>query len=250
MKKIFFVFVLFFSYTSFAQLDGREFLDYQLTFPRVSQAYNMHYNSLRKEIESKGFTFPVDNIYIRSFKANNEIEVWIKDRDVDTYRYFKGYNVCALSGDLGPKRQEGDLQVPEGFYFITHFNPNSSFHLSLLVSYPNYSDRIKGNKEKPGGDIFIHGGCVTVGCLPVRDEFIREFYVLCLIARANGQSNIPIHIFPTRFDKETIGFLSMKYGANEDMHRFWLNLKSGFDYFEKNRKLLPVMYNQEGKYIF
>jgi len=240
----------FFTITSFAQLNGQAFLDYQLTFPRVNQAYNMHYSRIKSEVESKGFKFPVNNIYIRSFKSNNEMEIWIKDPGVDTYRFFKKYDVCALSGDLGPKRQEGDLQVPEGYYFITDFNPNSSYHLSMLVSYPNYSDRIKGNRERPGGDIFVHGGCVTVGCLPMKDEFIREIYVLCLIARSNGQLNIPIHIFPTRFNTENLSFLAQRYNSNEDTHRFWVNLKSGFDYFEKNKKILPVMYNQEGKYIF
>lgn len=233
-----------------AQIDGKAFLDYQLTFPRVSAAYNKYVESLKSDLKKFHFDPKVKDIYLRSFKAENEMEVWVKDHGVDTYRLFKLYKVCALSGDLGPKRKEGDLQVPEGLYFITHFNPTSEYHLSLLVSYPNYSDRIKGHKTTPGGDIYIHGGCVTVGCLPMKDEMIKEIYTLCLMTRGNGQTNIPIHIFPTRFNKESISWLTKKFELDEEKQKFWINLKSGFDYFERNHKLLPVMYNQEGKYIF
>lgn len=235
---------------SSAQSDGKAFLDYQLTFPRVSNAYKLHSETLKNEIIQKGFTYPVNDLYLRSFKAQNELEVWIKNPGVDTYALFKVYKVCALSGDFGPKRKEGDKQVPEGLYFITNFNPTSEYHLSLLVNYPNYSDRILGHKEMPGSDIYIHGGCVTVGCLPMRDEYIREIYVLCLKARSNGQLNIPLHIFPTRFNMETIGFLNTKFEHDVEKQKFWLNLKSGYDYFERNRKILPVMYNQQGKYVF
>lgn len=236
--------------TSNAQTDGKAFLDYQLTFPRVNNAYKLHHESLKQEIIRKGFQFPANDLYLRSFKAQNELEVWIKNPGVDTYSLFKTYKVCALSGDFGPKRKEGDKQVPEGLYFITNFNPTSEFHLSMLVNYPNYSDRILGHKEMPGSDIYIHGGCVTVGCLPMRDEYIREIYVLCLNARAHGQLNIPLHIFPTRFNAETIGFLNKKFEHDEEKQRFWLNLKSGYDYFERTKKVLPVMYNQKGKYVF
>lgn len=232
-----------------AQIDGKAFLEYQLTFPRVSAAYNKYYPIIQKEAQRFGFDFPLSNIYIRSFKSENQLEIWVKNPNVDTYALFKRYNVCALSGTLGPKRREGDLQVPEGYYFITNFNPTSDYYLSLLVSYPNYADRINGHKETPGGDIYIHGGCVTVGCLPMQDEVIKEIYVMCLIARANGQTYIPIHIFPTRFEKETISYLAKQF-KDEEKHRFWINLKSGFDYFEKTHKLLPVMYNQKGKYVF
>lgn len=232
------------------QIDGKAFLEYQLTFPRVSAAYNKHSGPLKSELHRFGFKQQVNDIYIRSFKAENEMEVWVRDAGVDTYRLFKLYKVCALSGDLGPKRREGDLQVPEGLYFITHFNPTSDYHLSMLVSYPNYADRIKGNKQTPGGDIYIHGGCVTIGCLPMQDEVIREIYTLCLMARSYGQTNIPVHIFPARFTKESIGWLTKKFGLDEEKQKFWVNLKSGFDYFERTHKLIPVMYNQQGKYVF
>lgn len=230
--------------------DNSAFKAYQLSMPRVAQAFSEYNEPLKKAFQAKGLAFPPSDIYIRSFKTQNEMEVWVKNPGVDTYTLFKTYRVCALSGSLGPKRWEGDRQVPEGLYFINHFNPKSDFFLSMLVSYPNYSDMVLGNKEKPGGDIYIHGACYTVGCLPMTDPIIKELYVLCLNARFQGQNNIPIHIFPTRFSKVSVGFLGKEYGEDETKHRFWLNLKAGYDYFEKNKKILPAMYTKEGKYVF
>lgn len=233
-----------------AQTDAVSFKAFQLSMPRVAQAFSQYDDALKNEFQKKGLAYPPQDIYIRSFKAQNEMEVWVKNPGVDTYKLFKTYKVCALSGSLGPKRWEGDRQVPEGLYFINHFNPKSDFHLSMLVSYPNYSDLVLGNKETPGGDIYIHGACYTVGCLPMTDPVIKELYILCLNARFNGQNNIPIHIFPTRFSKSSVGFLAKEYGNDDAKHRFWLNLKGGYDYFEKHKKLLPVMYTKEGKYVF
>lgn len=230
--------------------DISVFKAYQMSMPRVSQAFSQFNDVLKKEFEQKGLVYPPKDIYLRSFKAQNELEVWVKNPGADTFSFFKLYKVCALSGSLGPKRWEGDRQVPEGLYFINHFNPKSDFHLSMLVSYPNYSDMVLGNKDKPGGDIYIHGACYTVGCLPMTDNIIKELYILCLNARFQGQNNIPIHIFPTRFNKASVGFLAKEYGKDEDKHRFWLNLKAGYDYFEAHKKVLPVMYTKDGKYVF
>jgi murein L,D-transpeptidase YafK len=240
---------LFFSQRSGAQ-DINIFRNYQLSAPRVAKAYAQYDQVLNKEFKEKNLQYPPKEMYIRAFKAHNEFEVWVKNEDADTFTLFKQYKICALSGSLGPKRWEGDRQVPEGFYFISDFNPKSDFHLSLLLNYPNYSDLILGNKATPGGNIYIHGGCVTVGCLPMQDAGIQEIYTLCLNARLNGQTNIPVHVFPVRFNKTGLNFLGREYADDADRQRFWINLKAGYDYFEKNKKILPVMYNQEGKYVF
>ncbi len=234
----------------YAQEDGATFKQIQMTMPRVQQAFNENNERLKQEFAAKGLQYPPKEVYIRTFKAQNEFEIWVRNEGVDTFSLFKNYSVCALSGSLGPKRWEGDRQVPEGFYFINHFNPKSDFHLSMLVSYPNYSDLILGNPTKPGGDIYIHGACYTVGCLPMTDKLIKEIYIICMLARSNGQNNIPIHMFPARFNKASVGFLAKEYGEDESRHRFWLNLKAGYDYFEKTKTIMPVMYNREGKYVF
>lgn len=231
-------------------ISVQDFKSYQFAAPRVSKAYQDYAGKLQALFQKENFKWPPKNILIRSFKAHNEMEIWVKDDGVDTYRLFKTYPICALSGTLGPKRWQGDRQVPEGYYFISDFNPRSDFYLSLMLNYPNYSDLILGNKQQPGGDIYIHGGCVTVGCMPMTNEGIEEIYTLCMAARLNGQTNIPVHIFPVRFNKTTVNFLVREYGNAPSKQRFWLNLKAGFDYFEKHHKILPVMYNHEGKYVY
>lgn len=233
-----------------AQTDESTFRNFQFSFSRVSNAWSHYNDTLRKAFTSKGIPYNGSEIFIRCFKSNNEMELWARPDDTSAFTLIKNYRVCALSGVLGPKRWEGDRQVPEGLYFIEDFNPKSDFHLSMLLNYPNYSDRIQGNKEKPGGDIYIHGGCVTVGCLPMTDPVIQELYTLCLNARLGGQSYIPVHIYPTRFTRTGLNFLGKNYAGDEAKQKFWVNLKSGYDYFETNHKIKPVMYSPDGKYVF
>lgn len=237
-------------YTAHAQDDAATFRNFQFSFNRVSQAWAKCNDSLRKTFEEKGLKWPSSRIYLRSFKAQNELELWAAKDDTSAYELVKTYRVCALSGILGPKRYEGDRQVPEGLYFIDDFNPKSDFFLSLLLNYPNYSDMVLGDKQRPGGDVYIHGGCVTIGCLPMTDPIIQEIYVLCLNAKLSGENYIPVHIFPTRFDRKGLNFLGRAYAADTAKQRFWVNLKSGYDYFERTHKILPVMYTPEGKYVF
>jgi murein L,D-transpeptidase YafK len=233
-----------------AQSDLTNLRNSQLSFSRVSQAWTKYTDTLRKIFISKDLNYPPKDIFLRSFKSQNEMELWARNSRAEQYRLVKLYHICALSGILGPKRSEGDKQVPEGEYFIEDFNPQSDFFLSMLINYPNYSDVVLGDKKKLGGDIYIHGGCVTVGCVPMTDEVIQELYVLCLSAKLNGENYIPISIYPTRFTKKGLDYLGKQYGTEVDKQKFWVNLKAGYDYFEQNRKLLPVMYSPQGKYVF
>ncbi|MBS1772230.1 MAG: L,D-transpeptidase family protein [Bacteroidetes bacterium] len=250
MKNVFLGIVLsVLWFNASAQDDVQTFRNFQLSFTRVSQAWIKCNDTLQKLFASKGVSYPPQDIYLRSFKAQNEMELWARDTNSERYKLIKTYRICALSGILGPKRNEGDRQVPEGYYFIEDFNPKSDFHLSLLLNYPNYSDMIMGDKKKPGGDIYIHGGCVTVGCVPMTDPVIQEIYTLCLNAKMNGQNYIPVHIFPTRFTEAGLNFLGKEYGNDTAKQRFWVNLKAGYDYFERFKKIQPVMYTPDGKYI-
>lgn len=246
------LFVFFAAYSNplHAQTDAANLRNSQLSFTRVAQAYAKYNDTLRRLFTSRTLSYPPKDIYIREFKSQNEMELWARENPGDPYKLIKQYRVCALSGILGPKRCEGDKQVPEGSYFIEDFNPQSDFFLSMLINYPNYSDIILGDKKKPGGDIYIHGGCMTVGCVPMTDEVIQELYVVCLNARLNGQNYIPINIYPTRFNKRGLDYLGRTYATEESKQKFWINLKAGYDYFEANKKLMPVMYTPDGKYVF
>jgi len=232
-----------------AQTDDADgFRDFQYSCERVSNAIKKYNDTLAKEFKKKNVAYPPKDIFLRVFKAQNELELWARNNENSEYKMIKLYHICALSGMLGPKRAEGDHQVPEGFYFIEDFNPRSDYYLSMLLNYPNFSDNMQGSTARKGGDIYIHGGCVTVGCMPMTDEGIQELYTVCLNAKVNGEENIPVHIFPTRFNKNGLAYLNKAYGSDAGKQEFWQSLRSSYDYFEKNHKLLPVMYTPDGKY--
>ncbi len=233
----------------YAQDDDIEtFRNFQLSFTRVSDAYSKFNDSLKKDFKKQGIAYPCKDIFLRVFKSQNEMELWARNDENGDYKLIKNYRICALSGILGPKRFEGDRQVPEGFYFIEDFNPKSDYYLSLLLNYPNYSDLKMSNNQKPGGDIYIHGGCVTVGCMPMTDDVIQEIYVACMNAKISGEAYIPVQIYPVRFNKTGLNFLGKSYPQDMNKQKFWVNLKENYDYFEKYHRLLPVMYTPDGTY--
>jgi murein L,D-transpeptidase YafK len=222
----------------------------QLTYPRVQAAVKEKEASLKSLFERKGFTYPPKKIFIRVFKKEQILELWVGKNGAEIFELIKEFKVCASSGDLGPKRKEGDGQVPEGFYHIERFNPKSNYHLSLGINYPNESDRILGTNGKLGGDIFIHGDCVTIGCVPVTDNGIKEIYLIAIEAKDAGQQSVPVHIFPTRLNQEGIKQLEQDYSGQEKLINFWLNLKKGYDLFEQNRKVPIVTVQKDGTYVF
>jgi murein L,D-transpeptidase YafK len=244
-----FVFAITYGTTVYAQQNMQDFKNFQMSCARVSGACSKYNDTLRNAFTSKGLDYPCKDIYIRAFKSQNEMELWGRNAPGTEYRLVKTMHICAISGILGPKRTEGDRQVPEGFYFIQEFNPKSDYYLSLLLNYPNYSDQMRGY-GKLGGDIYIHGGCVTIGCMPMTNEGIEELYTACLNARINGQENIPVHVFPTRLTKAGMTYLTRQFPNDKIRQAFWSELKGGYEYFEKTHKLLPVMYTPDGKYAY
>jgi murein L,D-transpeptidase YafK len=122
--------------------------------------------------------------------------------------------------------------------------------LSLHVSYPNESDRTLGSRTNPGGDIFLHGNCVTIGCLPITDDGIKEVYWLAVLARTAGQTHLPIEIFPARLTDHELDQLASERRAEPPVLEFWGNLKQGFDYFEKYHRPPIVHIDRSGKYVF
>lgn len=227
------------------------FVDFQRTMTRPAVAMENKLDTLQKQFRAKGLRWPAKNIYIRSFKLDSQLEIWVSNGRKEAYKLFKTYRVCALAGSLGPKRMQGDYQVPEGFYYINEFNPNSNYHLSLGLNYPNASDKILADPVKPGGDIYIHGSCVTVGCIPVTDEQIDEIYILAAHAKAAGQDYIPVHIFPVRFDnKKSAEYLAGLAKTDEKLKTFAARLEAAYDHFEVTRQLPVIMTDAKGEYVF
>ncbi len=225
------------------------FIDYQRTFPRPSEALLKKADTLKRQFEARKLVWPAKYIYIRSFKYDSQLEVWVKNDIKDKFQLFKTYRVCALAGTLGPKRLEGDYQVPEGFYYINEFNPKSNYYLSLGVNYPNASDVILSDSIRPGSGIFIHGSCVTIGCIPLRDD-IDELYIMAAHAKDQGQDFIPVHIFPVRFNKDkSVKYLDNLSKDDAVLREFSNRLEDAFDYFEKYKQLPVVMIGDKGQYI-
>ncbi len=166
-----------------------------------------------------------DEVFIRVFKLSAELEIWLKADDY--YQLVKVYPICKQSGFLGPKLREGDGQGVEGFYSITKesLNPNSKYHLSFDLGFPNEYDRLH---NYTGSALMVHGGCQSVGCYAMGDRPIEEIYEVVESALEGGQERVDIHIFPFRMTDD----IMLEYSNNE-WYNFWGNLKEGYDYFEE-----------------
>lgn len=248
MKKNFLLLVLIITLTFLSFTTG-EFRKVQQKFSRVRTAYAETEEGIKKMLSEKKIPYENFEIFLRAFKEEQKMELWARNKGNEKWILIKTYSICAVSGDPGPKRKRGDGQIPEGFYHIETFNPQSNFYLSLKLNYPNTSDRIIGSGDL-GGDIFIHGSCVTIGCMPMTDSVMKEMYVLAVEAKDKGQNKIPVHVFPFKLNDENWQAKKKIYQENPQLISFWENIKKGYDMFEKN-KILPAMsVLQDGKYSF
>lgn len=138
--------------------------------------------------------FPPKRLLLLALKEERRLEFWGAEGRMG-YRFLTEYPVLAASGVPGLKCIEGDRQVPEGFYKLTALNPNSRFHLSVRVDYPNSEDiaRSKVPRSQRGGDIYIHGNAVSIGCLAMGDPAIEEIFPLIATV---GLPNSRIWILP------------------------------------------------------
>ena len=210
-----------------------DFWAQQRRFPRVRAAEAGAGPAVAARLRAQGLDPARLEIFLRLLKTNRALEVWARNRDAGPFALLHRYPLAATSGTLGPKRRAGDEQVPEGFYEIDRFNPVSNYHLSLGLNYPNAADRALG-EPAPGGDIFIHGGEVTVGCLPLTDAGIEEVYLLAGAARAAGQLAMAVHLFPLALTEAEL----TRRAASPHL-AFWRSLQPGYAYFEKHHDVGP-----------
>jgi murein L,D-transpeptidase YafK len=229
-------------------INSQDFKAEQNKFVRVREAYTEKETVLKRSFKEAQIPYPPKEIFIRIFKYDKILELWVRSEQADSFVLFKEYKICASSGKLGPKRRQGDYQVPEGFYTINEFNPFSNFHLSLGINYPNESDKTLGVKGNLGGNIFIHGDCVTIGCIPITNDCIKEVYLMAVEAKASGQKQIPVHIFPTRFDKGA--WIFQTYIDDKGLTKFWNNLQIGYEYFESHKRLPTISIKKDGSYQY
>jgi murein L,D-transpeptidase YafK len=231
--------------------DARSaFLDEQKKYARVRGAMEEKGPRVTKMLAENGLSASDLDVLIVAYKDEGVLELYGKRHAGKAYRPVSTYRVVARSGVLGPKSEQGDRQVPEGFYHIERFNPVSSFHLSLGINYPNAADRRRSRAEKPGGDIFIHGSSVTVGCLPITDDKIKELYLYAVFARNNGQRVIPVYIFPFRMNDANMRAFTRRHAENPSLMAFWRNLKQGYDRFMATGMPLVVTPSPGGHYAY
>jgi len=134
---------------------------------------------LKSRFELAGVDYPPERIQLIALKQTRRLELWAYQQG--GWRYVHDYPVFAASGEAGPKLREGDRQVPEGFYRIVELNPNSHFHLSMKLNYPNTFDWMQAareGREQPGSNIFIHGSAWSSGCLAVGNRYVEELFYL------------------------------------------------------------------------
>lgn len=145
--------------------------------------------------------YPPDRVILLGIKDEANLEVWAAQNG-HPYRHVHTFPVLAASGRLGPKLHEGDLQVPEGVYHVESLNPNSMYHLSLRLNYPNDFDRNRARedgRDHLGSDIMIHGKACSIGCLAMGDEAAEDLFVL--VAETHAR-NVQVILTPVDFRKE------------------------------------------------
>ncbi len=239
--------IVFFAVTAFTS-DKNSFEENQKGYDRVQSAYARKEELFFMKCRSKNIPESFGNIYLRAFKKEGILELWVQNESSKWVK-FSDYEIYAQSGKLGPKRKQGDCQVPEGFYYINEFNPYSNYHLSLGIDYPNQSDMMLSWAEKKGGDIFIHGGQVSAGCLAMSNYYIEDIYIAAVKAKNQGQSKIPVHIFPFRMSNQNVQFFTHTPEFAEHA-RFWKNLQQGYNFFENQKSLPRVNIGTDGYYRF
>lgn len=240
-------FLVFINFGGFAQ---KSFLQKQKQYNRVRTAIKDKDSLIKAKLKFYNIELNKLNILLIAYKSERKLELYAKNETDTEFKKIRSYDICANSGTLGPKRQQGDLQVPEGFYYINRFNPYSSFYLSLGLNYPNASDKKKSNAKDLGGDIFIHGNCVTIGCLPMTDDIIKEIYLYAVYAKNTGQNKIPVYIFPFKMTDKNFKYYHNQYKNNEQLINFWINLKLGYQQFQSEKKILNIHVDSSGKYLY
>jgi murein L,D-transpeptidase YafK len=179
-------------------------------------------------------TTPSSPTVIRTYKKEAELEIW-KMKSTGEYALLKTYPMCRWSGQLGPKKREGDMQVPEGFYSIApgQMNPNSHYYLAFNVGYPNAYDRAYG---RTGGSVMVHGVCSSAGCFSMTDEQVADIYAIARDSFRGGQREIQLQSYPFHMTAENMA--KFRLDPNID---FWKNLKDGSDHFEVTKNEPSVL---------
>ena len=179
---------------------------------------------------------------LRVFKQEREVEVWVQPKDQQNFVLFRIFPICFYSGKLGPKVKEGDMQSPEGFYFVgpAQMRAKSQYHRAIDFAFPNDYDAAQGYT---GTELLIHGNCVSSGCYAMTDPFVEQLYELGSATAATAAQGFWIHAFPFQMTAEALA------GQQDSPWLgFWQQLKAGYDAFETSR-IPPHIRVDGGRYV-
>jgi murein L,D-transpeptidase YafK len=195
-------------------------------------------SKLLAQMRSKSMTAAAP-VVVRIFKQESELEIWKRDR-TGRYAHLKTYPMCRWSGKLGPKKQNGDRQAPEGFYHVDAgmLNPNSKYYLSFNLGYPN---RLEAALGYTGEALMVHGACSSSGCYAMTDEGVAEIYAVAREALKGGQQVFQVQAYPFRMTPQ-----NMARNRDDPSYAFWQNLKRGYDLFEVTKQPPAVGYCGRG----
>lgn len=224
------------------------FRETQMNFTRVREAYSYKEKIVNSTLAGYLISHDSLRIYLRAFKTEKIIELWGKNIKDSAFILVKEFPICDLSGYEGPKRRYRDLQVPEGFYHISKLNPYSKYYLSMEINYPNASDSIRGVHGHLGNQIYIHGSCISSGCLAMTDDRIRELFVYCIEAYNSGQDEIALTIYPARLTEDNYSGLISDYKKDKDKLSLWADLKRSYDLFKLARVQPKVKFLPDGNH--
>ncbi len=218
----------------------------QLKNENVKTAYVDKENDLKKLVIKKGFRSFSNHVALRYYKHEQVLEVWIKPPSSVSYTLFKRYKTCGDAGDSGPKKLLGDYTIPEGIYSLDMFVPDSPNFLALSINYPNTADI---NRKSQKDVVSITGGCDSKGNINLEEESMKEIYVMTVEAKASGQEEIPVHIFPAVLLDDNLAKLQSLYPEDEYNHDLWASLKVAFNYFNKTKRIPIVQATDNGLYV-
>jgi murein L,D-transpeptidase YafK len=203
---------------------------------------------LTRALEAAGVPRP-RALLLRAFKEDRVLEVWAAATAEGPFVHVGDHAVCASSGGPGPKARVGDGQVPEGLYRVTTLNPWSRYHLSLRLDYPNAADQARNPGVPPrelGGEIFIHGNCVTIGCIPLGDEAIEEVYLAALDVRGRG-GEVAVLVLPAR--PEGPRWAALVRSAEPGSTRLWSSLETISRRLDTSHRMPKVRAGSDGTYL-
>ncbi len=197
------------------------FVDQERSSFKLAGILNGKEDTLQKEFVAKGLQWPANYVYIRSFKYDAQLEVWVKNQLKKNTSFSKHIRSACRAAQWGQKDCRVITRFPKAFIISMNLIRIAIIISALGLNYPNASDRILSDSLRPGNAIYIHGSCVSVGCIPVTDDEIEEIYIIASYARANGEDFIPVHVFPIRYNsKRSMEYFKTAVKNNPSLQKF------------------------------